>query len=62
MVTQSRTKFKPLSVHAQTHMQRDRESYLVLTPHIPDSEADVLVFHCLHVKSCKEPLSELNQM
>jgi hypothetical protein len=28
-------------------------TYLVLTPNIPDSEADVLIFHSLHIEPCK---------
>ena len=27
--------------------------YLVLTTHIPHSEADVLVLHSLHIESCR---------
>jgi hypothetical protein len=29
--------------------------YLVLTSHVPDREADVLVFNCLNIETCKTP-------
>ena len=44
---------------ACTQLTKDKKkkniviSYFVLTTDIPDSEADVLIFHSLHVKPCK---------
>ena len=34
--------------------QSIKSSYLVLTPNIPNGEADVLVFYSLYIETCKQ--------
>jgi hypothetical protein len=36
-------------------IRKGESRYLVLTSHVPDCEADVLVFNCLNIETCKTP-------
>jgi hypothetical protein len=36
-------------------IRKGESRYLVLTSHIPDCEADVLVFNCLNIETCETP-------
>jgi hypothetical protein len=50
-------KLQRLSENCRTIWDRCKlGSYLVLTSHIPNSEADVLVLHSLHIETWQQPL------
>jgi hypothetical protein len=36
-------------------IRKGESRYLVLTSHVPDCEADVLVFNCLNIETCETP-------